>query len=391
MSQEEKIKSLLAHGVSEVVDRTHLKKTLQSGRKLRVKLGIDPTSPDLHLGHSVVLRKLKEFQNLGHKIILIIGDFTARIGDPSGKTEARKPITEKEIKANMAEYLAQAGKIIDIRKTETFYNSSWLAKEGTEKILELASIASIQQVLRRADFKKRLASGRDVTLLEILYPVFQGYDSYKVEADVEIGGTDQTFNLLMGRKVQRHFGAGEQDILTVELLEGLDGTKKMSKSVGNYIGLNEDADQMFGKIMSLPDKLVSKYFSLCTDLSETDIKKLKKELSPRDLKAKLGFEIAKIYHGEKLAGAAQEKFDRVFSKKETPTDAPSLKVPKKKISVLDLVLLSGVAKSKSEARRLIEQGGVKIDNEVKKNLAEIISLKGNEALKLGKKTFFRIS
>ncbi|MDO8664654.1 MAG: tyrosine--tRNA ligase, partial [Candidatus Liptonbacteria bacterium] len=296
MNKVEAIKNITIKGVDEVIDRDHLEGELLSGKKLRVKFGIDPTSPDLHLGHAVVLRKLKEFENLGHKIVLIIGDFTAQIGDPSGRSETRKPLNATEIKKNMKKYLAQAGKVIDIKKAEILWNGKWFAKEGIAKMIELSSATSIQQVLRRADFKKRLDEGNDISLLEALYPVLQGYDSVKVKSDVEIGGTDQKFNLLMGRRIQRHFFMKEQDIITIPLLEGTDGERKMSKSFGNYISLDEDPDEMFGKIMSVPDKLVHKYFALCTDVSETDISKLEKELKPRDLKVRLGFEIVKLYH-----------------------------------------------------------------------------------------------
>ncbi|MEK7514305.1 MAG: tyrosine--tRNA ligase, partial [Patescibacteria group bacterium] len=227
ISKEEKIKNLLERNVQEVIEVEHLRKLLLNGKKLRVKLGIDPTSPDLHLGHAVILRKLREFQDLGHKVVLIIGDFTGKIGDPSGRSETRKPLTDKQVKENMKSYLKQAGKVINIKKAEVVFNSRWFVKDGIQKMIELATASSIQQVLRRADFKKRIAEDSDITLLEILYPLFQGYDSLKIKADVELGGIDQKFNLLMGRRVQRHFGMKEQDILMVPLLEGLDGVKKM--------------------------------------------------------------------------------------------------------------------------------------------------------------------
>jgi len=389
-SGEDAIKHLLARNVEEVIDRAHLEKALLSGKKLRVKLGIDPTSPDLHLGHAVVLRKLKEFQDLGHRAVLIIGDFTARIGDPSGKSEARKPLSEKEIKENMRKYLDQAGKILSIRDAEIRYNGEWFGKEKADDLLKLAAAGTMQQMLRREDFKKRVAQGGDVTVTELLYPLFQGYDSVKVEADVELGGNDQLFNLLAGRKVQRRFGVEEQDILTVPLLEGTDGEKKMSKSVGNYIGLTDEPADMFGKIMSVPDKLVHKYFMLCTDLEESVINKLEKELPPRGLKARLGSEVVRLYHGEKAAKAAEDNFNRMFSKKEMPADLPELKLRVKELSALEMVLASGTAKSKSEARRLIEQGGFEIDGAVKKDAGEILSFRGGEVARMGKKKFFRI-
>jgi tyrosyl-tRNA synthetase len=390
MALEEKVKHLLDCNVEEVTLRKHLEDALHSGKKLRVKLGIDPTSPDLHLGHAVVLRKLKEFQDLGHQIVLIIGDFTARIGDPSGRAEARKPLTEADIKKNMKAYLAHAGKIIDVEKAEISHNSEWFLKEGVQRIIELSSMASMQQILKRADFKKRLAAGKDITLLEVFYPLFQGYDSVAVKADVELGGTDQTFNLLMGRQVQRHFGMREQDVLTVPLLEGLDGVKKMSKSAGNYIGLDDEPGDMFGKVMSLPDKLMGKYFLLATELDKSEVKKLQKELGPRDLKARLAFEIVKLYHGDEAARAAEEKFGAVFSRGEMPEDLPALQLAGR-ISVLDMVIASGAAKSKSEARRLIEPGAVKVDGNIKKDSNEILELVGGEVVRIGKKHFFRVS
>ncbi len=391
MFEGERIERLLGRNVEEVIDEHHLREALLSGKRLRVKLGIDPTSPDLHLGHAVVLRKLKEFQDLGHQIVFIIGDFTAKIGDPSGRDEARKPMQDVEIKMNMEKYLDEAGKIINVKESEIFHNSSWFTKEGVDKIIELAGATSIQQVLRRADFKKRLKSDKDVSLLEVFYPAFQGYDSVRVRADVEIGGTDQTFNLLMGRRIQRHFGMKEQDVLTVPLLVGLDGKKKMSKSLGNYIGLAENPNETFGKVMSLPDKLVGRYFLLTTELEEAEIKKLKKGLSPKDFKARLGFEIVGLYHGEEAAELARQNFDKLFSKKEMPADLSTLRVRvEDKISALDVVLMSGVTKSRSEARRLIAQGGFSMNGAVKNDPNEILSLSGGEAVKIGKKNFFRI-
>ena len=386
----EKIKNVLDRNVGEVIERAHLEQTLKTGKKLRVKLGIDPTSPDLHLGHAVVLRKLKEFQDLGHQAVLIIGDFTAQVGDPSGRNDARKPMRQDEIANNMKQYLAQAGKIIDVKKAEIHNNSEWFAKKGFSKFIELASSSTMQQVLKRNDFKKRLDAGQDITLLEVLYPVLQGYDSVEVKADIELGGEDQKLNLLMGRRVQRHFGMEEQDVLTVPLLVGLDGEKKMCKSIGNYIGLTETPDQMFGKTMSVPDALMRSYFLLATDMREDEIKKLEKELGPRDLKARLGFEIVKLYHGEKAASAARAEFDKVFSKKEAPEDAPELNLPKN-LSVLDVVVASGAVKSKGEARRLIEQGAVDIGGSKKSDPKEVYKFKGGETVKIGKKHFFRIT
>ncbi|MGC9598879.1 MAG: tyrosine--tRNA ligase [Minisyncoccia bacterium] len=387
---DEKIKELLSRDVEDVIKKNHLRAALASGKKLRVKLGIDPTSPDLHLGHAVVLRKLRAFQDLGHTVVLIIGDFTAQVGDPSGRSETRKMLSSAEVKHNEKEYLRHAGKVINMKKAEIFHNNEWFGHMGLPEIMQLAAIASIQQVLRRADFKKRLAENIDVTMLEMLYPLLQGYDSVQVKADVELGGVDQLFNLLMGRQVQKRFGMPEQDILTVPLLEGLDGKKKMSKTYGNYIGLDDVPADMFGKTMSLPDSLVTKYFMFCTGLSEDEIGKLKKTLKPKALKERLALEIVKLYHGEKQAAAAQEYFDRTFSKKEIPDDVPELKIKRAKILALDLVVASGVMKSKGEARRLIEQGGFEVGGKVIKNPQEELTLKGGEAVRVGKRHFIRI-
>lgn len=397
-SKEQRIKNLAERNVQEIIDRRHFEAALRSGKKLRVKLGIDPTSPDLHIGHAVVLEKMREFQNLGHKAVLIIGDFTARIGDPTGRSQTRKPLSEKDIRANMKHYLAQAGKIIDITKAEIHKNSSWFLKEGVNGLFSLTAAGTVQQMLAREDFKKRIGEGGDVTVTELLYPLLQGYDSVKVKADVELGGNDQLLNLLAGRKVQRHFGMPEQDVMTVPLLVGLDGDRKMSKSYGNYIGLTDAPEDMFGKTMSLPDWLVADYFRFATALSESDIKRILGKLleggfSGSDwkiAKEQLAFEIVKRYHGERKARAAQEHFDKAFSKREAPIDAPVLKLPRGAVSALDAVMASGVAASKGEARRLIEQGGFDIDGVAVKNPAEPLALETGAMLKIGKKRFFRV-
>ncbi|MDE2018898.1 MAG: tyrosine--tRNA ligase [Patescibacteria group bacterium] len=390
-SKQEQIDRLLSRNVESVIEKEHLRKALESGKKLRVKLGIDPTSPDLHLGHAVVLQKLKEFQDLGHQIVLIIGDFTARIGDPTGRSQARKPLSEREIKANEKEYLKQAGLIINIKKAEIYHNSGWFLKEGVNGLFALTAAGTMQQMLHRGDFKERLAAGGDVTVTELLYPLLQGYDSVKVRADAELGGNDQLLNLLAGRRVQRHFGMEEQDVLTTPLLEGLDGKKKMSKSYGNYIGLTDAPEDMFGKTMSIPDQLVEKYFLFCTELPDAEIKLSQKEMGPKEFKEQLGFELVKLYHGEKAAHAARERFEMLFSKKEIPDDIPELRIPGGKLSALDLVAASGAAKSKSDARRLIEQGGVELAGKTLKNPLEVLSIKGGEVVKVGKKRFFKMA
>ena len=388
---EAKIEALLSRNVEELIDRKHLREALMADKKLRVKLGIDPTSPDLHLGHAVVLRKMREFQDLGCVAVLIIGDFTGQVGDPTGRSKTRQPLSAAEVKKNEKAYLKHAGKILDMKKAEVVHNNDWFSKEGIAAIMKLASSASMQQILHRADFKKRLAEDSDVTLLEMLYPLFQGYDSVQVKADVELGGTDQLLNLLMGRQVQKRYGMPEQDVLTVPLLEGLDGEKKMSKSYGNYIGLDETPEDMFGKIMSLPDALVLKYFMLCTDLSEKEVARFKKELGPKELKEKLAAEVVTLYHGIKAAIAAQENFEKVFSRREIPDDIPDLKLKKSEMSALEVVVSARIFTSKSEARRLIEQGGFDVDSQVIKDPKKPLKIKGGEVVKIGKRRFFRLT
>ncbi len=377
------IEKLLKRGVDEIIVEDHLKKELESGRKLRVKLGIDPTSPDLHLGHTVVLRKLKQFQELGHKIVLIIGDFTGQIGDPSGRSESRVPLSENEIKGHMKDYLDQAGKVIDVKKTEVRYNSEWHEKDGLKKMLELMRSATVQQILKREDFQKRLSEDAEISLLETVYPLLQGYDSVAIKADIELGGTDQKFNLLVGRRVQRHFGMAEQDIMTVPLIEGTDGVKKMSKSYGNYIGLNDEPNDMFGKIMAIPDVLIEKYFTYLTDIDQP------KDLGPYESKMLLAETIVEMYHLKK-SKKAKEEFINAFSKNEIPANIPELKVKNKEINIIDLLIQSGV-ESRSEARRLVEQGAIEIGGEIKRDYKEDLILAGGEILKRGKRNFFRIS
>jgi tyrosyl-tRNA synthetase len=388
-------KQLLLRGVEDVIERAHLTKALSGGKRLRVKLGIDPTSPDLHVGNAVVLRKLKQFQDLGHKIILIVGDFTAQVGDPSDQDTERKALSKQEIKRNMKNYLAQVGKIIDIKKTEIRHNSEWLG-ESVEEILRLTGAATINQVIGRADFQKRIKNGQKVSLMEALYSLLQGYDSVKVRADVELGGTDQLLNLLMGRQVQRYYGQAEQDILTVPLLEGTDGVKKMSKSYDNYIGLNDSPSDMFGKVMSIKDSLIVKYFVLCTDVPMKEISGIEKSLekrktNPRDVKARLAYEIVKLYHGGNMATAAEQEFNRVFQKKRMPSRIPTKKISKKTVELDELIVITKSAKSKSEASRLISQGAVRIDDARVLNPKDKISIPGKGIiLQVGKRRFFRV-
>ncbi len=365
-----------------IADKAHLESALASGKKLRVKFGIDPTAPDLHLGHAVVLRKLRAFQDAGHQAILVIGDFTAMIGDPTGKTTTRPTLTKEQVKKNLDTYLAQAGMILDSKTLEIRHNSEWLG-DSLPKLIELMSKVSIQQVLHRADFKKRMGDDTDISMLEILYPLLQGYDSVAIQADVELGGTDQTFNMLMGRRIQRAFNVPEQDVMTLPLIEGTDGEHKMSKSLGNYIALTDTPSAMFGKIMSLPDALMPKYFALLTDTP------MPADTKPRDTKALLARTIVAMYHSTEAGENAEREFTNVHGKKEIPADMPELYVVGDNLKITDVLLLAEV-KSKAEARRLIEQGGVKIDGIAVTDPDGTITVSGSPVLQIGKLKFFRI-
>lgn len=386
-----KIKELLTRGTEEVIDETHLERRLMRGEQLRVKLGIDPTAKDLHLGHTVVLRKLKQFQDLGHKAVFIIGDFTAIVGDPSGRDTLRPTLTPEQIKENMRSYLKEAGKVIDIKKAEVRYNSEWYQSEDVKFFIDLSSKFTVARLLERDDFQKRLKNNVEISLLEILYPVLQGYDSLKVKADVELGGTDQKFNLLMGRKVQKRYSQVGQDIMTVPLIEGLDGVKKMSKSLDNYIGISDEPADMFGKIMSAPDSLMVKYFTLLTDVSQSEIELLKKdqlnpsiaETSPKEWKERLALEIVKTYHSEKEAVKARDEWDKVFSKGEYPDEMEEVESNR----LVELVgLITGG--SSSSAKTLVDQGAVRVNGEVKKEW-NLVPQRG-DVIQVGPKKFVRI-
>ncbi|TSC95694.1 MAG: tyrosyl-tRNA synthetase [Parcubacteria group bacterium Athens0714_26] len=389
------LKDLLGRGVVEVIEKSHLEEALfgnpsagLKARKLRVKFGIDPTSPDLHLGHTVPLRKLRQFQDAGHKAVLIIGDFTAKIGDPSGRDKTRPQLKDADVKKNLKTYLEQAKKVIDIKKLEIHHNSEWF-KKNPDLILELMSKMSMERVLEREDFQKRIKDGQEVTILEALYPLLQGYDSVAVKADLEIGGSDQKFNLLMGRRMQRKFNMPEQDVLTMPLLEGTDGVRKMSKSYGNYIGLAEKPEIMFGKIMSIPDNLISKYTELLTDMPLEDLNNSVK-IDPRGAKIELAENIVTIYHGKSVAEKAKQEFIRVVSNKEIPRNIPSFKIKSSNLNIIDLLVEIKLSASKSEARRLVEQGGVKFNGKKQTDASEIIGLKNGDVIQVGKIKFIKI-
>jgi len=387
--------SILNRGVEEIIEEEKFKKIFNSGKKLRVKFGIDPTATDLHLGHAVCLHKLREFQEQGHKIVLIIGDFTAQIGDPTGRTKAREFLTRDQIKKNLKTYLKQAGIILDIKKCEIHYNSSWFEKGKTALFMQLAQEATVARLIEREDFKERMKNKQDIKLIELFYPLMQGYDSVMVKADVEVGGTEQKFNLLMGRELQRKYSQKPQTVITMPLLVGLDGTKKMSKSYNNYIGLTEPATIQYGKVMSIPDSLMINYFELAARTSGKELEKIKKQFENpekrRKLKASLARDIVTLMHGAEAAVVAEEDFNRVFKDKKNPTDIPVYKLKKEMNDKLVNILVNlKLVTSKSEARRLIIQKAVKIDGAPIEDPEAKISLHDDMIIKVGKLKFLKI-
>ncbi|EGS33733.1 tyrosine--tRNA ligase [Veillonella sp. oral taxon 780] len=390
---------LISHGVADLLPEDEFKKKLEksvaTNTPLIVKLGLDPTAPDIHLGHTVVLRKLKLFQDFGHKVIILIGDFTARIGDPTGKSVTRPPLTEEQVITNAKTYQEQIFKVLDPEKTEVRFNSEWLSKLDFADVLKLASKYTVARMLERDDFHKRYTEGRPISIHEFMYPLMQGYDSIALKADVEFGGTDQTFNLLMGRHLQGEEGMSEQTIITMPILEGLDGVQKMSKSLGNYIGISEAPSEMYGKAMSIPDELMMRYFMLVTDMSIEEQEQLSKDLEsgaahPRDVKMKLAHTIVRLYHGEEAANFGQNEFVRVFQKHAMPTDIPEYKVAltEEPVFVPQLLSDAGLTASNGEARRSIKAGAFKIDGE--KCYEEHILLKDGMVLQVGKRKFIKI-
>ncbi len=391
-SKAGQIERLLARNVEEIVERDHLAAALRSGKKLRVKLGIDPTGAKIHIGRAVVLWKLREFQDLGHQIVLIIGDYTALIGDPSDKLAKRPMLAEKDIKANLKTYLPQIGKILDMKKTEVRHNSEWLGKLSFRDVLDLAEIFTIQQMMERENFRERWANHKSISLRELTYPIMQGYDSVAVKADVELGGTDQTFNLLAGRKIQAHYGQNPQDVLITGMLVGTDG-RKMSTTWGNVINIADAPQEQFGKTMALRDELIAEYFQCVTNVDEKAWKSELTKESPKLSKQRLAFEVVKLYHGEAAAKKAAKEWETLFSKKDmAAAELPPLKInTREDIRVLDIVMKTEVVSSKSEARRLISAGSVRVGDEVLKDPSAKLIIKEGETLKVGKRHFFRIA
>jgi len=386
--------NILIDNTVDLFSKEELLEKLKKGRPLRIKLGVDPSRPDLHLGHYVVLRKLRQFQDLGHQIVLIIGDFTARIGDPSGRSKTRPMLSMDEVRENARSYAEQVFKILSKEKTEIRYNGEWFDKMSFEQVIRISSKYTVARMMERDDFKKRYDSNQPISVAEFLYPIAQGYDSVMVKSDVEMGGTDQLFNLLVGRKMQEEYEQLPQVVLTMPLIEGTDGNLKMSKSYDNYIAFNDTSRDMFGKIMSIPDTLIIKYMRLLTDLGKTEIDLYESQMkdglvNPRDIKMKLGQEVVAVFYGREEGVKAQEEFIKIFRKKDLPDEMETLKATSP-ISVLDLVMLSGETPSKSEAKRLIAQGAVKLNEEKLDDFSRMLEVKGSEVLKIGKRKFFRI-
>ena len=392
--------ALIKQGCHEIIREEELKarleKSLATGKPLRVKAGFDPTAPDLHLGHTVLIQKLKNFQDLGHQVIFLIGDFTGLIGDPSGKSETRPPLTEEEVKANAATYERQIFKILDPEKTIIDFNSRWMKPMQAQDLIRLAARHTVARMLEREDFHKRYTSQTPISIHEFLYPLIQGYDSVALEADVELGGTDQTFNLLVGRDLQREYGQEPQVVLTMPLLEGLDGVQKMSKSLGNYVGIDEPSGTMFGKIMSVSDTLMLRYYELLTDITPAALARLREDVAswakhPRQVKEDLAVELVARYHGRNAALEAAREFAHIFREKGLPEEIEevTLKVEGPKMWLPKVLVEAGLSPSTSEARRLISQGGVHLDGEKVTDANLEIPAGKTYLLKAGKRRFKR--
>jgi tyrosyl-tRNA synthetase len=400
-SEVERQLAIYSNGVSEIIPveelRTKIAKSILKEKPLKIKLGLDPSAPDVHLGHTVVLNKLKQFQENGHVIQLIIGDFTGKIGDPTGKSVARKQLTNEEVQHNAKTYFEQFSKVLDMEKVELYYNSKWLSELNLEDVINLSASITVARLLERNDFSERLSTGKPISLHEFFYPLMQGYDSVMLESDVELGGTDQHFNVLMGRHLQEHYGKEKQIVVLLPLLEGLDGVDKMSKSKNNYIGVDEEPNQMYGKTMSIPDELITKYFNLITDLPVEQKNKISEELSagklhPRDAKMLLGKTIVKMYHNEEAAQKAEEHFKTVFQKGSLPEDIPVVEWKgDTEIGILDLLVELKLQSSKSEARRMIQNGGVRLNEEKVSDVNLQVTITEGLILQVGKRKFVKLS
>jgi len=393
---------LIKRGSFEIIPEEELFKKLENSlkenRPLNIKLGCDPSRPDLHIGHSVVLRKLSQFQQLGHQAILIIGDFTGMIGDPSGRNATRPALSLEQTRVNGESYFEQASKILDKQKTKILYNSEWLGKMSFEDVIKLASKYTVARMIERDDFTKRFKANQPISIHEFLYPLAQAMDSVAINSDVELGGTDQKFNLLVGRDIQREYGKEPQVILTMPLLVGTDGVEKMSKSYNNYIGLSDSPKDIFGKTLSIPDFLIFTYFELVTDIDNQELAQIKMQFSdptinPRDLKRQLGRKLVEMYYDNEVSIQAQDEFDKIFIKKEIPEEIEELRLStsEKEIGIVDLILKVNFASSKGEARRLITQGGVSIDGNKIDDINSNIIIDKPITLKVGKRKFIKLS
>jgi tyrosyl-tRNA synthetase len=392
----------ISRGAEEIIQADDLKKALEwsvaNQKPLIVKQGFDPTAPDIHIGHMVSIRKLRAFQKFGHRVVFLIGDYTGMVGDPSGKSSARKRLTEEEVLANAETYKKQIFKVLDPDTTEIRFNSEWFKKLDFAGVLELTSYYTIARLLERDDFEKRYKAGNPISLMEMLYPLMQGFDSVSLHANVEVGGTDQKFNLLVGRALQERYGQKPQTVITMPLLVGTDGTDKMSKSLGNYIGINDSPTDIFGKVMSIPDSLIYNYFLLATEVDEAKLKSVKaqledKSLNPMALKKELGQTIVELYHSRGDAIHAREDFEMKFSKREIPDDIPNLDIPSSEqlFWIVRLIVISGVANSNSAAIRLIQGGGVELNGVKVTDKDFKIDLGQTNTIKIGKKSFFKIN
>lgn len=393
-TNSDKIKEILSRGVDTVINKESLFKKLRSGRKLRIKHGIDPTGPKIHIGRAISFWKLKEFQDLGHQAVLVVGDFTAQIGDASDKLSMRRPLTEKEVRANLKTYLKQVKKILDLEKTEICYNSQWLEKLTAKELGKLAMNFTIFQMINRRNFKQRFEEKKPIGLHEFLYPIYQGYDSVATRADVEIGGFDQLFNFIVGRKIQELCGQKPQDLITLKLLYGLDG-RKMSTSWGNVINIIDTPDDQYGKIMSMKDELISNYLELSTKIPLLEIKKIERELkkktvNPRDVKAMLAREVVSVYHGRKASLEAEKEFERVFKEKKLPSKISEIIIKEKEINILDLLIKARLVSSKSEAKRMILQKGIKIDSVIQEDWRKNVKIKKGTIIQVGKRRSVKI-
>nr|WP_200806475.1 tyrosine--tRNA ligase [Selenihalanaerobacter shriftii] len=404
MNIEEQLR-VIKRGVAELISEDELKKKLKQVKKedrpLKVKLGLDPTAPDIHLGHTVVLQKLKQFQDLGHEVILLIGDFTARIGDPTGKSKTRPQLSEKDIKENARTYKEQIFKVLDPDKTRLVFNSEWLGEMDFTDVINLSANYTVARMLEREDFSQRYKNNQPISIHEFFYPLMQGYDSVAIKADVELGGTDQKFNLLVGRTLQKEYGQESQVIIMMPILEGLDGVKKMSKSLDNYIGIDDTPNDMYGKVMSIPDELLARYFELLTDISLDELEEIKSglengDIHPMKAKKKLARTIVIKYYDSDMADKAAEEFERVFKEGENPEDMPEVKISSSELEdgqlwIVKLVAATGLVDSNSQARRMIKQGAVRIDDKKYDKINIDIDIEDGMIVRVGKRRFARIA